>query len=113
MTGCDPGDIVLVRFPFTDLTSAKKRPAIVVSPSAYAQRYGDVVLIALTSQDQHDAALALAAWQTAGLPKPTWVKPLIGTLSAGIIQRQLGRIDAGDMPCVRAAMAMLVATDCR
>jgi mRNA interferase MazF len=111
MTGCDPGDIVLVRFPFTDLTSAKKRPAIIVSPSAYAQLHGDVVLIALTSQDQNDPALALAEWRAAGLPKPTWVKPLVGTLSAGLIERQLGRIDPRDRRCVRAAMDRLLGVD--
>ena len=30
------GDVVLVPFPFTDQTGAKKRPAVVVSSSAYS-----------------------------------------------------------------------------
>ena len=111
MIGCDPGDIVLVRFPFTDLTSVKKRPVLVISPLSYLQRYGDVVVIALTSQDQKDAALALMEWQTAGLPKPTWVKPLIGTLAASLIERRLGGIDPHDRHCVRSAMDMLMTSD--
>ncbi|HEX4123368.1 MAG TPA: type II toxin-antitoxin system PemK/MazF family toxin [Tepidisphaeraceae bacterium] len=79
MTTCDPGAIVLVHFPFTNLSSTKRRPALVVSSATFAARYGDVVVLALTSQNQNDPSLH---WRAAGLPKPTWVKPLIGTLSA-------------------------------
>jgi len=32
MTSYDTGDIVLVRYPFTDLTTSKKRPADILSP---------------------------------------------------------------------------------
>ena len=43
------GDIVLVSFPFTDLSSSKRRPALVVSPDSFNQQLQDVVLVALTS----------------------------------------------------------------
>jgi len=41
---------VLVSFPFTDLTSSKRRPALVVSPEAFNEAMQDLVLVALTSQ---------------------------------------------------------------
>ena len=44
------GDIVLVPFPFTDQTSSKKRPGVVVSSDAYHQRGRDVIVMAVTSQ---------------------------------------------------------------
>jgi mRNA interferase MazF len=44
------GDIVLVPFPFTDQTTAKKRPTIIVSSNAYTQNRPDIVSMAVTSQ---------------------------------------------------------------
>jgi mRNA interferase MazF len=35
MTGYEFGNLILVPFPFTDLSAAKKRPAVVVSSPAY------------------------------------------------------------------------------
>ena len=40
------GDIVLVSFPFTDLSSSKRRPALVISPDSFNEQGQDVVLIA-------------------------------------------------------------------
>ena len=44
------GDIVLVSFPFTDLASAKRRPAVVISPDAFHVIQEDLILAAVTSQ---------------------------------------------------------------
>jgi mRNA interferase MazF len=43
------GDLVLVPFPFTDQTGAKKRPAVVVNSAAYNTARRDLVLMAVTS----------------------------------------------------------------
>src|SRR5256885_13254971 len=44
------GDIVLVPFPFTDLSSSKRRPALVVSPDWFNSSNQDLVLVGITSQ---------------------------------------------------------------
>ena len=44
------GDIILVPFPFTDLSSAKQRPALVVSSDALNAVCDDVLVAAITSQ---------------------------------------------------------------
>jgi mRNA interferase MazF len=43
------GDIVLVPVPFTDLSSRKRRPVIVVSSDAYNSDGPDMVVVAMTS----------------------------------------------------------------
>jgi mRNA interferase MazF len=107
----EPGEIVLVRFPFTDLQAAKKRPALVVSPPEFSKRHGDVVVLALTSQAQDDDSLLLSSWAESGLPRRTWIKPLIGTISGSLVERRLGRLSETDRPCASAALRMLVAVE--
>lgn len=107
-TACSPGTVVLVRFPFTTLEAHKKRPAVVVSPTAYAERHGDIVIVPLTSVDQQDDGLRLEKWEDAGLMKPSWVKPLIATVSVGIVERVLGCLHKGDRECVGSAIRQML-----
>lgn len=50
MTNYEFGDVILVPFPFTDQTTTKKRPAVVVSSNSYQRERSDLILIAITSQ---------------------------------------------------------------
>ena len=70
------GDIVLVPFPFTDLSSTKKRPALVVSPDRFNAHAQDVVLVAITSQpaDSHVVALDEHDYVDGKLPRTSFVK---------------------------------------
>ncbi len=45
----EQGDILLVPIPFSDLSSSKKRPVLVLSNSDYNKRTSDVVVAAITS----------------------------------------------------------------
>ena len=47
------GDIVLVRFPFTDQTGSKKRPSVVVS-NGNINRGPDLILAQITSNIRND-----------------------------------------------------------
>jgi mRNA interferase MazF len=77
------GDVVLVAFPFTNLQSTKKRPAVIISSAAYQQERPDVILMAITSQIRQPMPTGeaiLQDWRAAGLPKPSALKPLIATI---------------------------------
>ena len=45
----DQGEIVLLPVPFTDLTSSRRRPAIVISSDQYNRATQDIVVVAMTS----------------------------------------------------------------
>lgn len=72
-------DIVLVRFPFSDLTNLKIRPAVVINgphPSS------DLLLVSLTSKLTNflPGEFALSDWKSAGLNVPSSVKRGIFTI---------------------------------
>lgn len=43
------GDILLVHFPFTDLSSIKVRPTLVISPDSYNKQSQDLLLMFITT----------------------------------------------------------------
>jgi mRNA interferase MazF len=59
-------EVVLVRYPFSDLLGSKVRPAIVVNASHASQ---DIFIVPLTSKTSGLLAgeFALAEWKVAGL----------------------------------------------
>ena len=46
------GEIVLVPFPYSDLSGSKRRPVLVVSNNLYNNSFLDVVVVAITSQTE-------------------------------------------------------------
>lgn len=91
-------DVVLVDFPFTDLTTSKKRPAVVVSHPDVHGDLEDVVLAAITSQSRdHPTDVKLGQWEEAGLLKPSTVRTgKLVTISKTLISRRLGQIQSED-----------------
>jgi mRNA interferase MazF len=91
-TGYRRGDIVLVSFPFTDLSSSKRRPALIISPDAFNERGEDVVLVAITSQKPDDAAVSLTLddFLEKTLPKESFVRVAkIFTLHSTLILKRV------------------------
>ena len=52
-------DVVLLSFPFTDLSATKVRPAVVVSPDNYNQTSQDVVVVLVTMNTSRRGAFDL------------------------------------------------------
>ncbi len=111
MTSYEFGDIVLAPFPFTDQTSSKKRPAVVVSSAAYHRERPDLIIMAITSQLRPSATfgeVTITSWQIAGLLKPSAIKPVLTSIEKRLILRKLGRLEGADRQELRETLQKIL-----
>ncbi|OGI48432.1 MAG: growth inhibitor PemK [Candidatus Muproteobacteria bacterium RBG_16_65_34] len=88
------GDVVVVPFPFSDLSQSKRRPALVVVELAG----DDLILCQITSQPIKDSyALALddADFSEGGLKQPSNIRPnRLFTADSHIVLYRTGKLGA-------------------
>ena len=100
------GAVVLVRFPFSDLSAAKLRPALVLA----AAGRGDLVLCQITSSPYGDSRaipLTTDAFSDGSLPLTSYVRPAkLFTAHESIVSSQRGVLR-------RAFFEAVVHTICR
>ncbi len=110
-TSFEFGDILLVPFPFTNQAGKKRRPAVVVSSRSYNQRRLDVILMAVTSQVRRPLGfgeMLVDDWQSAGLIKPSVVKPVLLTAEKPIIIKTLGRMSNTDQRKLEKTLSTII-----
>jgi mRNA interferase MazF len=111
MTNSEFGDIILVPFPFTDQTTTKKRPAVVISSTAYNNERPDLIIMAVTSQlkpSQMIGEVIIQDWQAAGLLKPSAIKPVITTIEKHLIIKAMGRLKSEDHTALKASLITIL-----
>jgi len=84
-----------VRYPFSALSGAKVRPAVIVSAPHVSQ---DVFVVPLTSITTSLLAgeFVLTDWAAAGLHVPTAVKRGLYTVHQGLLLKRVGRLKFPD-----------------
>lgn len=106
-------DIVVVPYPFTDRTTSKRRPALVLSDAAaFNAKVGQAVLAMITSAAHSDWPLdtPISDLKSAGLPAPSVVRMKLFTLDHQLIVRKAGALGSKDRLAVgRAVRALLKA----
>jgi mRNA interferase MazF len=93
-------DVLLVPFPFSDLSAAKARPAVVISGRRYHSTQPDILLAAITSKlsaSPDPLDYTLSGWQAAGLRYPSAFKPVLFTLEPRKVILHIGALTAADM----------------
>ena len=94
------GDVVVLPFPFSDLSAGKRRPALVIAP---LQTHQDVILCMITSQTRDGDAIPLLAsdFREGSLPRDSFIRPnRLFTADGGIILRVAGKITQEKMNAV-------------
>ena len=95
MPSYSKNEVILVRYPFSNLSGSKVRPAIVVNASHTSQ---DVIIVPLTSRVSALLAgeFVLADWRGAGLNVASVVKRGLYTIHQSLVIKSIGGLSASD-----------------
>ena len=88
---CSRNDVVLLPIPFTDLTSRKVRPAVVIG------RNGADLFVVPISSVAANTDFSLAEWRAAGLNVPCGVKAQLATVEERLVMKIVGKLTPADL----------------
>jgi mRNA interferase MazF len=100
------GDLLLIPFPFTDLSATKRRPVLALTDP---DRYGDFIALPITSRPQAEDGLPItnANLVRGSLPAPSWIRTnRVVTLNVSLVVKTVGRVSE---QTIAAAMEQLCA----
>ena len=95
-TSIEQRTIILIPFPYTDLSGAKKRPALVISSSEFNAKNEDVICCLITSNPevtQHSIKITNKDMESGYLDFESKIKPYrLFTINKKLIYKSLGRL---------------------
>ena len=110
----EQGDIVLIPIPFTDLSSQKRRPVIVVSNNTYNRKTSDIVVVAMTSSPvatDYSFTITSSDLKRGKLNRPGKVRvDKIYTLSQTIVVKTFGQVNSGVLDQIRNTLQDLASS---
>jgi mRNA interferase MazF len=103
MSNYSKNEVILVNYPFSDLSVSKVRPAIVVSAKHTSK---DIFIVPLTSKIETllSGEFILTEWEEAGLNVSTAVKRGIYTIKGSLILKSIGKISESDATNLQNAL---------
>ncbi|MES9901265.1 MAG: type II toxin-antitoxin system PemK/MazF family toxin [Sedimenticola sp.] len=104
-------DVVVVPFPFTDRSTTKRRPALVLSDAdGFNKRVGQSVMAMITSARNSDWPLdvEIGDLDYAGLPSASVVRMKLFTLDDQLVIRKVGALAENDRERVVATLRQLL-----
>jgi mRNA interferase MazF len=105
---CQPSDVILIPFPFTDLSVAKKRPVLVITPE---NNQGDFIGLQITSKQGYKKTLEINSedFILGSLPKTSFIRTdKIFTLNRSIILYKVGQLADAAFSRVEEKMCKLL-----
>lgn len=104
--------VILVPFPFTDLSGRKKRPGVVVSADSYNSGQDDLIIAQISSQVDRPVSpdeYEIIDWKGSGLLFPSVVRPKLFTLESSLVIRALGHLTTQEMDEVDKRLRIVLA----
>lgn len=106
MLSLSQGEIVLIPIPFSDLTTHKRRPVLILSSDDYNRSYNDVIVAAITSnvtKREYEVVITNNEMVTGYLKVISAVRAdKIYTLSQSIVMKNFGKVHASILVDVKA-----------
>lgn len=106
------GDILLIPIPFSDLTSSKKRPVVVLSNNDYNDKTDDIVVAAITSNittKDYTVIITGKDLQEGSLQVESCIRvDKIYTLSQSIVISRFGAVNAEVIDFVKEKFNLLI-----
>lgn len=101
-----PFDVVELPFPFSDLSSSKRRKALVISSEDFNHQNKATTVMMITSRQNSNWAgdVHLDEWDLAGLKKPCYTRLKIFTADNGLLLSQVGSLSSNDKKKVTQAL---------
>lgn len=103
------GDLLLVPFPFSDLSATKRRPVVALTAP---DSYGDFIALPVTSRPQaeHGIQIAPSELMQGQLPAPSWIRTdRIVTLNASLVVKSVGRVSDKVLDAAVAKFCAIIA----
>src|SRR3989338_7869539 len=107
-TSFNQGDIILIPFPFfTDFSTLKQRPAVIISSNAFNNTHNDVIVMAITSRipdtiSNEEYLLEGSDIEMSRLPKQSVIKTgKIVTINKMLIRKKLGGLPAAPIEKIK------------
>jgi len=99
------GDIVLLRFPYTDGQTFKKRPALLINDF----NNGDIIVCRVTSQIYTSKQnIYIDNWEKSGLKLPSVIRiHKVATLEKDMVEIIIGKIDEALKASVKTILSNL------
>lgn len=104
-------DILVVPFPFSDLSGIKQRPVLVISNNIYNKMSNDIVTCGITSNLRilrHSIAIDNKNLEKGKIPVKSLIKTdKIFTLEKQIVRKRIARVDDETFEKVKSELAKL------
>jgi len=109
----EQGTLILIPVPFTDLSSTKRRPVIVISSNGYNQTTSDMVVVAMTSnptQTPYSFTISNDDLSHGQLNRPGTVRvDKIYTLAQSLALRIFGKVTPATLQRIRSLLDTVTA----